>query len=1374
LVLDNGTLDMGDKESSEFNGPLTSTLKLPRYVVGIGASAGGLESLEKLFRNLPANTGMAFVVLQHLSPDFKSMMYELLGRDTTMTIQRVEDGMAVAANTVYLLPPKKLMVIEGDRLHLSDKDPQKGLALPIDHFLESLARNWGERAIAVILSGSGSDGSRGVVEIAREGGFVITESLETAKFDGMPASAQASGVVDETLAPEEMGELLVNLVTQPETTRAERRELGVQRTDALQGMDAIYQLFRTVHDIDFSIYKDSTVLRRVQRRVAMTGATSLDAYARQLLNDRKELDALYCDLLIGVTQFFRDPLAYTKLRENVFPTLIGEKQPDDLIRAWVAGCASGEEAYSLAIAVHETCEELGRPFRLKLFATDLHRASLEQAGRGAFSPEMLKCISPERRERYFHEKDGQYLISPEIRKSIVFAPHNILSDAPFTDLDFVSCRNMLIYFQAVAQRRVLSRLHYALNKGGILWLGGSESPGEISSEFEPLFERERIYQKLRDVRLPNEFRAPPLRPRTALHVSPARTQAASAAFHERQALHEQLLNHFMPPGLLIDGDRSLIETFGGAEKLLSFPAREPSLDILELVDRGLRSALSGAIHRAMKENTPVRFSNVKLQCEGHERAFNLTLTPLATVAPGSQHYFIGLEPLPSLDPRDQLSDVAAQPMEPAPGEITASRTQIRQLEDDLKNSRENLQATIEELETSNEELQATNEELIASNEELQSTNEELHSVNEELFTVNAEHQRKISELAELNQDMYHLLENTDVATVFLDRELCIRRFTSRVQTLFDLLEHDVGRPIHSFLPKFAVDDLLGRLRHVLASGESFECETLAQDGTCYLLRLLPYRIQGTITGVVLMLVDVSSLEVLRERLRWMSAIVESTDDAIIGQDLAGRIVSWNVGAERLYGYSAAEAIGRNISMIIPPGQRDEAEAFSSGSPHVERPYATDTIRLTKAGREINVSLTISPVKDRLDRTIGVSKIARDISQRIAMEEEIRQQVRQREAFLATLSHELRNPLGAVLNATRIIRDDRADQEMQRKAAEIIERQVSMTRTLLVDLLDVSRIAQGKIGLKLAPVALTSLIQLVKETTQSAISRHQNQLEFMVEDSGLTVLGDSTRLIQVQVNLIHNAAKYSPPGSTIQVKLERDGQQALISVTDEGKGIPAAELTRIFDPFVQIGEAKDQWDGGLGVGLTLVKTLVEMHGGRVEADSGGPDQGSVFRVWLPLAQQAALQPELSANPGSTDEEPKQVSSQPCRVVLIEDLADSRQMLQSLLEIEGHTVLTAVDGESGYELVLAERPNVAVVDIGLPGMDGHAVARRVRLAAGGDSIKLVALTGYGQQGDIAKSLESGFDAHLTKPVDPDQLMRLIQEITSSRHHNAKAVE
>jgi two-component system CheB/CheR fusion protein len=1349
---------MGDESDEELTKQHDESCLGPRYVVGIGASAGGLESLEKLFRNLPADTGMAFVVLQHLSPDFKSMMSELLGRDTVMTIHRAEEGMPVEADSVYLLPPKKEMVIADGRLRLTDKDRSHGLVLPIDTFLTSLARECGSRAIAIILSGSGSDGSRGVIEVARQGGFVISESPKTAKFDGMPASAQASGVVDEILVPEEIGSLLVRIATEPGLTRMERIDQEELRQNMLQGMDAIYQLFRRFYDIDFSVYKDTTVLRRVHRRVAMVGATDIDDYARILYRDPAELEALYSDLLIGVTQFFRDPEPYALLSQTVFPDLVDKHDNSLPLRAWISGCATGEEAYSIAIAIHEAFERVGRTPGLKLFATDVHKPSIEHAGRGIYSESEVKGIGPERLEKYFVTRENGYQISPEIRRSIVFAPHNVLSDAPFTDLDFVSCRNLLIYFQNTAQTRALSMFHYSLHTGGVLLLGGSESPGALSGEFEVINERARIYRKRRTVRLPSEFRAPLSRSVAGdLHAATVRGPVASrGSMAEQSALHDLLLNRFMPPSLLIDENRSLVESFGGAEKFLRLRARQPSLDVLELMDERLRTTLSGAIGRTLVDSSPVRFSNVVLRTdddggESREQAYNLTLTPIRHPSLIGKHHVLSFEAL-DLRPDARESSPPAIHREP-----DASRDYIRRLEEDLRYSRENLQATIEELETSNEELQATNEELIASNEELQSTNEELHSVNEELYTVNAEHQRKIAELAELNQDMNHLLENTDVATVFLDRQLRVRRFTSRVRSVFDLMDHDIGRPIRSFLPKFAAGDLVTKLQQVLERDEPQECETLADDGTSYLMRMLPYRVEKDIEGVVLMLVDVSSMEVLRERLRWMSAIVQSTDDAIIGQDLSGVITSWNAGAERLYGYAAGEAIGRHVSMLVPEDRRGEVAEYHSTIAAGERLHTRDTIRLCKDGSILHVSLTVSPVFDAQNRLIGISKIARDVSPRIAMENEIRKQVEERESFLATLSHELRNPLNAALNASRVVRDGRADAETRNQAAEIVERQISMTRLLLVDLLDMSRITQGKIQLKCEAVDLCELIAHVRETVQSDIARHARHLIVQTPEDPLWVWGDAMRLVQVQVNLINNAAKYSPTDTDVRVTITREDDWAVISVTDEGVGIQADDLNRIFSPFVQVSETQGQSDGGLGIGLTLVKALVEEHHGRVEAKSNGHGTGSTFRVLLPVTDRPAE---------TTDETPQGVIDSTTvrpitrRIVLIEDIDDSRVMLSKMMSLDGHTVYDCPDGESGLVAISEQRPDIALVDIGLPGIDGYEVARRTRNHPDCKDTVLIALTGYGQESDVEKALAAGFHSHLVKPVDADLLERLIQ--------------
>ncbi len=980
---------------------------VPRFIVGIGASAGGLESLERLFRCIPPNTGMAYVVIQHLSPDFKSMMNELLARDTKMPIHRVVDGMPIEPNAIYLLPPKKDMIIAGGQLHLTDKDPSKGLALPIDHFLESLARECGQNAVAIILSGSGSDGSRGIRDVARAGGLVISESAETAKFDSMPLSAQATGVVEAVLSPEEIGTLLAVHANDHRTIRQGIAQLT--KAEAPRGIEAIYGIFRSVYDIDFSAYRDTTVLRRIHRRLAMTKTSTLDEYAELLVSDTDELNALYKDLLIGVTQFFRDSRAFEFLGRSVLPEIVKRHRDGSPIRVWIAGCATGEEAYSLAILFHELVEQSKLQIPIKIFATDVHKASLEIAGRGIYPQDALKDLAPERLARYFSYRDGSYHVSQQIRKSMVFAPHNVLRDAPFTDLDFVSCRNLLIYFQPAAQLRALTTFHYGLNTGGIMFLGSSESTGEISHELESIHETWRIYRKRRDVRLVNELRAPIFpAERNRLQRSENRSIPTTRQASELHTVHDRLLDQFLPPSLLIDEHRALLDSFNGAEKLLRLRARKPSLDILDLVDPNLRTTLAGALQRAAKDETTVRFSNITLRTDTSntsEQPFNLTVLPIRDAKTHRSHYLISFE---TVGPSRPTTDNS---IEEASSDIESSREQIRQLEDDLRYSRENLQATIEELETSNEELQATNEELIASNEELQSTNEELHSVNEELYTVNAEHQRKIAELAELNQDMNHLLEHTDVATIFLDTELRIRRFTDRSKGIFDLMEQDVGRTIASFAPKIAVDGLVSKLQNVLESGSQYEQETRTADGACYLLRAIPFRPSTIVEGVVLMLVDVSSLESLRGRIRWMSAIVESTDDAIIGLDLEGVITSWNRGAEKIYGYSPEEALGRNVSMLIPPNRKDEVDRYLTRVLNGDQPVSLDTTRLNRDGRTIHVSLTISPVFDAAHRVIGISKIARDISSRIDMIEQLRQQTRQREQFLAVLSHELRNPLG---------------------------------------------------------------------------------------------------------------------------------------------------------------------------------------------------------------------------------------------------------------------------------------------------------------------------------------------------------------------------
>ncbi len=1334
----------------------------PSFVVGIGASAGGLESLEKLFQNLPADTGMAFVIIQHLSPDFKSMMYELLARDTKMDIHRAEDGMHLEANNIYLLPPKKEIIIAGGELHLIDKDLSKGLTLPIDRFFESLARECGPRGIAIILSGSGSDGSRGIRDLSQAGALVICESETTAKFDGMPLSAQATGLVDMVLSPQEMGKALIQHAANPLDAkksgdlayRTEQDRLG------LRGADAIYELFRHEYDLDFSVYKEATVQRRISRRVAMSETPNIDSYAERLRNDKSELNSLYQDLLIGVTQFFRDEEPFQYLQETVLPELLRKRALDRTIRIWVSACATGEEAYSLAILFHEAFEAAGRPPQLKIFATDVHKKSLHQAGRGIFREESMKHVSNQRRNRYFVRHNDVYQISNDIREMIVFAPHNLLRDAPFTDLDLVSCRNLLIYFQPPAQTKALSLFHFGLNTGGILFLGSSESPGELASEFETIHDRNKVFRKWRQARLPAEIRVPSVRtvglgsPSAALRSFAIPNKTADVGLLK---VYDHLLSKYMPPSLLINEKRELVDSFGGAEKLLRLPSRRPSLDVLDLIDPGLRTTLVGALQRVLKTESQVCFSGVKMTGESGEHTYNLTVEPFQNPSSHAIQYLL------TFDPVEQVVPIDASEFEKAPDVNEISKSHMQQLEEDLRYTKENLQATIEELETSNEELQATNEELVASNEELQSTNEELHSVNEELYSVNAEHQRKIGELAEVNHDMYHLLENTDVATIFLDRDLRIRKFTSRIRRIFDLMDQDVGRPISSFAHRIQLDDMLDRIKQVSENGDLFESEVHTADGICYLLRILPHRVDQSIHGIVIVLVDLAPLEDLRGRLRWMSSIVESTDDAIVGEDLNGIITSWNAGAQSLYGYSAGEAVGKHVSLLVPVGREAEIEDYLTHVKNGESVKTFETIRIRRDGEQVYVSLTISAVRDALNRVIGLSKIARDVTERVDVEAKLRDQAKQRDMFLAMLSHELRNPLSAVLTASHYLSDQRATPTNHPRAIATIQRQASMMASLLDDLLDVSRISLGKIELTLSVFNLVDLIESIRETTLPEITCHQANLQFVIEDQELFVHADWSRLIQVHVNLIHNAAKYSPPGSPIDVTMKAEDGMAVVTVRDEGSGIPADFLPKIFEPFVQSDETLDRSEGGLGVGLTLVKSLVELHRGSIEAFSEGRDSGSTFLLKIPLTNPrlSGREPPKSV---STGLQPKDGQSQTKfnskRIVLVEDIDDNREMLQSILELDGHEVVSAMDGEAGCDAIRSFKPDIALIDIGLPGIDGYEVARKVRLDSSCEKVRLVALTGYGQSSDIANARAAGFDEHLVKPVDPTALAKIIE--------------
>lgn len=1316
-------------------------------IVGIGASAGGLEALEQFFNNTPEESGMAFVVVQHLSPDFRSLMDELLGRRTRIPIVRVEDGMKIRQNRIYLMPPRKEMIISGGCLFLTEKDPNQGLTLPIDHFLRSLAADAGPRSVAVILSGTGSDGSRGIRDVHDVGGLVVAQSEESARFDGMPRSARETGLVDVNLPAHEMAESILQFIKLP--TRLVGESSRIASVPEI-GLQAIFRMLRAEYGIDFSQYKPSTVSRRIDRRLLLNQSQSAEQYVAFLTDNPPELNLLYKDLLIGVTQFFRDPDAFGRLQNDVLPALIDSIPDDREIRCWVACCATGEEAYSLAILFDEFATRRGRPVNVRIFATDAHRASLDTASLGIYSEEQISAVSPERRERYFVRKGNTYQVVSALRKVVVFAPHDVLKDAPFTRLDLITCRNMLIYLQPSAQKKVLSLFYFGLNTQGILFLGPSESVGDLSDELEAIDEHWKIYRKSKDVRLRPDFRliVPPGNP-TLTQKTASLQSGRFGSDRLQQSIYERLLETHLPPSFLVNERRELVHSFAGAGKYLKMRDGRISTNLLDLIDPELKSVLLGALSRAEKQRTNVTFSNVRLAFDDDQQMVRLTVEPLHDRISSATCFLVVIEPMEPVSRKVEESVVNYDNM---------SREHVESLESDLRYTRENLQAMIEEQESSNEELQATNEELVASNEELQSTNEELHSVNEELYTVNAEYQHKIDELSRLTADMDNLLQITDVGIMFLDTSLRIRRFTPHLARLFDLLPQDIGRSITSFSNVLDVP-LVDLLIQVRDTETPFQKDVRDRSGCCYFLRILPYHINpAVVDGVVMSLIDISPLKKVETRVDYLSAIVESTGEAVVGKDLNGMILSWNRGAEDLYGYPASEVIGVSGRLLY------ESDAEFNEVLELIRENKTVTKeqrRRRRDGMMIEILHTISPIRDHSGRVIGASGIAHDITERKRAEREIATAVRNRDRFLAMLSHELRNPLGAILTASHVLDQSNHTDERLKQTIQIVRRQAEQMRLLLDDLLDVARIAQNKIQLRREPVKIAQVVsEAIQVLTPDADLRKQS---FRVSgtDSSCRVYGDPARLSQVICNLLKNSIKYSPIGKPIDIEVKTEDQEAVIRVRDSGMGIAPEMLAKVFDLFVQSKETLDRSDGGMGVGLTLVKTIVELHGGNVTACSEGLGKGSEFIVRLPI--DSAISDELPTTLSDA-------AHRPLRIVIVEDNADSRAMLESLLCLQGHSVNAASDGLQGVDLIQRSRPDVALVDIGLPQLDGFEVARKLRSDPANSVVYLVALTGYGMPSDREKALSVGFNSHLVKPLNIRELSKLLSGLSERPEYSA----
>ncbi len=815
------------------------------FIIGIGASAGGLEALQQFFQHMPGNSGLSFAVIQHLSPDYKSLMADILGKYTEMKVIQAENGTPAEPNTVYLIPPKKHMTIEDGRLFLTEYI-HGTLNHPIDIFFSSLAAEKKEKAIAVVLSGTGTDGTNGIKAVKENGGLVIAQRPETAKFDGMPKSVINTGLADFVLSPDEIVDEILNFIQYP--TLIKNREKEEIITDE-EKFTQIYAILKKVSGIDFTNYKRTTVFRRIERRMVVTHSPSLATYVTLLGNDEEECSILVKEILIGVTNFFRDPAYFEKLKSTVVRSIVERAEEKEPIRVWSAGCSTGEEAYSLAILFREVMEEQNIQRDVKIFATDVDAKAIEQAGKGIFSESIVDDVSQERLSKYFSKKNDQYHISKEIRRLIIFAPHNMLSDPPFGKLDLISCRNVMIYFQPVLQRTLFAVFHSALKSGGYLFLGKSETAGEYSNVFRSVCSAEKIYihkgEGKVDEFVPQAFSIPNIHT-----VSPRTSNVIDRenAGYNMESTYLQFMEEFLPASVVINEANQVIHFFGNYHDYISIAPGKATFNLFSMIHRDLSLAASTALNRCRCEHTPVTYTGIAVDCASGRKNVSLTVSPI-----------------PEND-RAESGLVAMIFMENASAEIegvtekydvdTTAARRIADLEQELHESQNDLKSTIGELETVNEELQAANEELLTANEELQSSNEELQSVNEELYTVNTEYQQKLDELTMLTNDLSNFLSSTMIGILFVDSKLNIRKFTEYVGREFQLMDHDVGRSFQIFAHSFPEEDIVGDAKAVLKNLVPIDREVTAMNGRYYTLRIAPYRTtENNIRGLVITIID---------------------------------------------------------------------------------------------------------------------------------------------------------------------------------------------------------------------------------------------------------------------------------------------------------------------------------------------------------------------------------------------------------------------------------------------------------------------------------------------------------------------------------------
>ena len=1352
---------------------------LPRLdhflVVGLGASAGGLEALSRLFDALPPDTGMAFVLIQHLDPTHSSMMVGLLAGHTTMKVLEAADGMPVERDHVYVIPPGFYLSIREGALRLTNPRERHGARMAFDFFLRSLAEDCGARAICAVLSGTGADGSVGLRAIRDKGGLVIVQDPKDAAHDGMPRSAILTGAADLILPAAEIPAALVKHRHKSIRQAHLEPERATPAPSDGVPLAEIIDLLRAHTAHNFALYKEGTVLRQIERRMAMASIKDLGLYLDAIRHEPLEIDRLAKDMLINVTRFFRDEKTFEVLAETIIPELIRQQPLDMPIRIWDAGCSTGEETYSIAMLFLEEIASTKRSVKLQVFASDIDDDALAIARNGLYPESIRKDVSPARLERFFVKEDHNYSVTRELREMVVFTTQDLLADAPFSRLDLVSCRNVLIYLRPEVQEKVLSLFHFALRENGILVLGASEAIGDFGDRFEPISKRHRIFRHLGRSR-PGEV-VFPIAPGEGARTTPppARKARSAAPRTDTGALARQgLLDLYAPASVMINPRYECLYYSGPIDRYLKVAAGEASRDLFAMARDGLRTRLRAAVHQASREQVRVALGGAQMDRNGEAVAVSVAVQPIQTE--DAKFLLVSFSDEPE---RKKSGKKAAEAADPS---------RVVQLEQELDATRKELESAIHDLGETNDELTATNEDALSVNEELQSTNEELEtskeelqSLNEELTALNSQLNETIEHQRATANDLRNTMNSSEIAMLFLDGNLKIRLFTPAAKTMFRVIASDIGRPLTDLARRINDPHLLNDAGAVLDGHVPPSREVEADSGAWYTRRIVPYRTQDEqVEGVVITFADISerknaerAIEAARS---YSDSIINTISQPLIVLDEKLCVMSASPSFYNAFLVEPGETVGRQLDAVADgrfhnAALRDFLDRLRRGEPVIEdhqidvelprqgvRSLLVNALEIREdplAGRRILV--TIDDITER-KRSSEVLEAAKRVAEQASLG---------KSRFLAAASHDLRQPLQTLSLLRGILAKRIKDQTGLRLIAKL-EETLSAMSGMLNTLLDINQLEAGIVRPEIAEFPIATLLDRLQ--TEFAYHVTTKQLGWRVVASGLNVRSDPRLLEQTLRNLLANAVKYTERGKVL-LGCRRRGDKLRVEVWDTGIGIPAGQLGAIFEEFHQLDNAARERSRGIGLGLSIVQRVSDLLGHAVDVRSW-PGRGSVFAIEVPLTENERRLPR-----GATRAEA--IARTTGAILIVEDDPAVREMLEMLFEGDGHRT-TAVAG-ANEALALAARgallPDVIIADYNLPGdLTGAEVIARLR-----DSLRreipAIILTGDISSDTLRKIADAGC-VYLSKPAEPEMLTQQIQgflaeERRPKAHENLRQV-